>query len=52
MTKYESLKVINKTYPGQLKITDNKRISNLQAAKKIYHDFYNLSIEILSETFH
>ena len=37
MTKDEALKVINNTYPGQLEITDNERISDWQAAKKIYH---------------
>ena len=37
MTRDEALKLIEKTYPGQLEITDNKRFSDWQAAKKIYH---------------
>ena len=37
MTWDEALKLIQKTYPGQLEITDNKRFSDWQAAKKIYH---------------
>ncbi len=37
MTKDEALKLISKTYPGQLEITANERISDWQAAKKIYH---------------
>ena len=37
MTRDEALKLIEETYPGQLEITDNKRFSDWQAAKKIYH---------------
>jgi hypothetical protein len=37
MSKDEALKIIDKTYPGQLEIRDNERISDWQAAKKIYH---------------
>jgi hypothetical protein len=37
MTKDEALKILSKTYPGQLEIRDNERISDWQAAKKIYH---------------
>lgn len=34
MTRDEVLKLIEETYPGQLEITDNKRFSDWQAAKK------------------
>jgi hypothetical protein len=37
MTKDEALKILSKTYPGQLEIRNNERISDWQAAKKIYH---------------
>lgn len=37
MSNEEALKVIDKTYPGQLEISANERISDWQAAKKIYH---------------
>lgn len=37
MTRDDALKLLKKTYPGQLKITDNERISDWQAAKKVYH---------------
>jgi hypothetical protein len=37
MTKDEALKLIKQTYSGQLEITANERISDWQAAKKIYH---------------
>jgi hypothetical protein len=37
MTRDEALKLIGETYTGQLEITDNKRFSDWQAAKKIYH---------------
>ena len=37
MTKDEALKLINETYPGELEITANERISDWQAAKKISH---------------
>jgi hypothetical protein len=37
MTKDEALKILSKTYLGQLEIRDNERISDWQAAKKIYH---------------
>ena len=37
MTQDEALKLIKETYPGQLEITANERISDWQAAKKIYH---------------
>jgi hypothetical protein len=36
MTKDEALKLIKETYPGQLEITANERISDWQAAKNIY----------------
>jgi len=37
ITQDETLKLIKETYPGQLEITVNERISDWQAAKKIYH---------------
>ena len=37
MTKDEALKILIKSYSGQLEIRDNERISDWQAAKKIYH---------------
>lgn len=37
MTKDEAIHLIDETYPGQLEITVNKRFSEWQAAKKIYH---------------
>ena len=37
MTQNDALKLIEETYPGQLEITGNERISDWQAAKKIYH---------------
>ena len=37
MTRHDALKLLKETYPGQLKITDNERISDWQAAKKVYH---------------
>ena len=36
LTRDETLKLIEETYPGQLEITDNKRFSDWQTAKKIY----------------
>ena len=37
MTKDEALRIIDKSYPGQLEIRANERISDWQGAKKIYH---------------
>ena len=37
MTQDEALKLIKETYTGQLEIAENKRFSDLQGAKKIYH---------------
>lgn len=37
MTKREALELIAKTYPGQMEVTDNERITDWQAAKHLYH---------------
>ena len=46
MTRDNALKLIKETYPGELKITDTERISDWQAAKKIYHAYdFNINPE-------
>lgn len=37
MTKREALELIAKTYPGQMEVTANERITDWQAAKHLYH---------------
>ena len=37
MTKQEALELIAKTYPGEMKVTDNEKITDWQAAKHLYH---------------
>lgn len=37
MTKPEALELIAKTYPGQIEVTANERITDWQAAKHLYH---------------
>lgn len=37
MTKREALELIAKTYPGQMEVTPNERITDWQAAKHLYH---------------
>ena len=37
MIKQEALEVIAKTYPGQMEVTANERITDWQAAKHLYH---------------
>ena len=37
MTKGEALGLIAKTYPGQMEVTDNERITDWQAAKHLHH---------------
>ena len=37
MTREEALKLMAEMYPGELKISDNERISEWQAVKHIYH---------------
>jgi hypothetical protein len=37
LTRLVALKLLKETYRGQLKITENERFSDWQAAKKVYH---------------
>lgn len=37
MTKREALELITKTYPGQMEVTANERITDWQATKHLYH---------------
>ena len=37
MAREEALELIGKTYPGQMEVTDNERITEWQAAKHLYH---------------
>nr|AHI51277.1 hypothetical protein [Cylindrotheca closterium] len=37
MTKREALELIAKTYPGQMEVTANERITDWQASKHLYH---------------
>ena len=37
MTKREALELLAKTYPGQMEVTDNEKITDWQAVKHLYH---------------
>ena len=37
MTKQEALELLAETYPGQMEVTANERITDWQAAKHLYH---------------
>jgi hypothetical protein len=37
MTKQEALELLAETYPGQMKVTANERITDWQAVKHLYH---------------
>ncbi len=49
MTKREALELIAKTYPGQMEVTANERITDWQAAKHLHHSNLLIFDLILAE---